>query len=237
MTADTILAIDLGKYKCVACAYDRATTAAEYRTVTTSRAEVERLIRASGVLTPGSPVKADTVSRLAGCGRIVGWGVRHVQRGGVTHDPSRAAAGAHPDGDGARQDAGGHPRGGREGAADRRDRVRPLGVRAASVHPASREPDEFDPTAQTQAIAEAPHDQKDPSAGGDGVLRDGDGVLRHQRAATAPPTTRAGQVRRLSSTWPVGASTSSSGRRRVVTTSRLVEARPGLRTQRQRNRG
>ena len=28
---DTILAIDLGKYKCVACAYDRRTTAAVYR--------------------------------------------------------------------------------------------------------------------------------------------------------------------------------------------------------------
>jgi transposase len=47
MTGTTILAIDLGKYKCVACAYDRATTATEYRTVTTSRAEVERLVRAA----------------------------------------------------------------------------------------------------------------------------------------------------------------------------------------------
>jgi transposase len=45
MTGTTILAIDLGKYKCVACAYDRATAAAEFRTVTTSRATVERLIR------------------------------------------------------------------------------------------------------------------------------------------------------------------------------------------------
>ena len=44
---DPILAIDLGKYKCVACTYDRATTAAEFRTITTSRAEVERLIRAA----------------------------------------------------------------------------------------------------------------------------------------------------------------------------------------------
>jgi transposase len=43
--SDTILAIDLGKYKCVACAYHRATAAADFRTVTTSRAEVERLIR------------------------------------------------------------------------------------------------------------------------------------------------------------------------------------------------
>src|SRR5262245_33144254 len=47
MTNTTILAIDLGKYKCVACAYDRATAAAEFRTVTTSGAEVERLIRDS----------------------------------------------------------------------------------------------------------------------------------------------------------------------------------------------
>ena len=47
MTSATILAIDLGKYKCVSCAHDR-TTAAEFRTVTTSRAEVERLIRDAG---------------------------------------------------------------------------------------------------------------------------------------------------------------------------------------------
>jgi transposase len=47
MTADTILAIDLGKYKSVACAYDRATAAADYRTVTTARPDLERLIRAA----------------------------------------------------------------------------------------------------------------------------------------------------------------------------------------------
>ena len=47
MTGTPILAIDLGKDKCVACVYHRATAAAEYRTVTTSRAEVERLIRAA----------------------------------------------------------------------------------------------------------------------------------------------------------------------------------------------
>ncbi len=45
MTGTPILAIDLGTYKCVACAYDRATAAAAYRTVTTSGAEVERLVR------------------------------------------------------------------------------------------------------------------------------------------------------------------------------------------------
>ena len=47
MTNATILAIDLGKYKCVSCASDRATAAAEFRTVTTCRAEVQRLIRDS----------------------------------------------------------------------------------------------------------------------------------------------------------------------------------------------
>jgi transposase len=45
MTADTILAIDPGKYKSVACAHARDTAAAEFRTVTTSRAELDRLIR------------------------------------------------------------------------------------------------------------------------------------------------------------------------------------------------
>src|SRR3954469_8904189 len=40
----TILAIDLGKYKSVACAYDPATAAAEFRTLDTSRAELARLI-------------------------------------------------------------------------------------------------------------------------------------------------------------------------------------------------
>jgi transposase len=47
MTTDLILAIDLGKYKCVSCAYDRATAAAAYKTVPTSRADLERLIRAT----------------------------------------------------------------------------------------------------------------------------------------------------------------------------------------------
>ncbi len=47
MPGTTILAVDLGKYKCVACTYDRATAAAEFRPLTTSRAEVDRLIRAA----------------------------------------------------------------------------------------------------------------------------------------------------------------------------------------------
>jgi hypothetical protein len=46
MTGATILAVDLGKYKCVACVYDKATAAA-FHTVTTSRAEVEQLVRST----------------------------------------------------------------------------------------------------------------------------------------------------------------------------------------------
>jgi len=42
-TAGTILALDLGKYKTVACAYDPA-TAARFETITTGRAELRRLI-------------------------------------------------------------------------------------------------------------------------------------------------------------------------------------------------
>jgi hypothetical protein len=48
MAGTTILAIDLGKYKSVSCTYDKVTAAAEYRTITTSRVEVERLIRTTG---------------------------------------------------------------------------------------------------------------------------------------------------------------------------------------------
>jgi transposase len=43
--AGPILAIDLGKYKCVACVYDRATATADFRALDSSRAELERLIR------------------------------------------------------------------------------------------------------------------------------------------------------------------------------------------------
>jgi hypothetical protein len=42
--AGTILAIDLGRYKRVACAYDRAATAARYHTLDSTRAAVERLL-------------------------------------------------------------------------------------------------------------------------------------------------------------------------------------------------
>src|SRR5262245_41166271 len=41
--AGTILAIDLGRYKSVACAYDRATPAARFHTLDTTRADLHRL--------------------------------------------------------------------------------------------------------------------------------------------------------------------------------------------------
>jgi transposase len=43
---DVILAIDLGRYKSVACLYDPATRAAQFRTLDTGRADFERLFRA-----------------------------------------------------------------------------------------------------------------------------------------------------------------------------------------------
>jgi hypothetical protein len=60
MTGTTILAIDPGQYKCAACAYDRVTTAAEFRTITTARAEVERFVRH-----PSCPVAYDGFLHLA----------------------------------------------------------------------------------------------------------------------------------------------------------------------------
>src|SRR5262245_5031939 len=44
--ATPILAIDLGRYKSVACAYDPATRAAAFRTLDTGRADFDRLFRA-----------------------------------------------------------------------------------------------------------------------------------------------------------------------------------------------
>ncbi|HYT94487.1 MAG TPA: IS110 family transposase [Gemmataceae bacterium] len=43
-TADTILAIDLGKYKSVACAYDRATAQARFDTIPTGKDELRKLL-------------------------------------------------------------------------------------------------------------------------------------------------------------------------------------------------
>ena len=42
--ADTILALDLGKYKSVACVHDRGTAQASFDAITTRRAELFRLL-------------------------------------------------------------------------------------------------------------------------------------------------------------------------------------------------
>ena len=44
MTADTILAVDLGRYKSVACAYDRRTRGHTFRTLDTTPEDVGRLL-------------------------------------------------------------------------------------------------------------------------------------------------------------------------------------------------
>src|SRR5262249_47338985 len=44
VTAGLILALDLGKYKSVACVYDRATAQASFDSITTNKAELLRLI-------------------------------------------------------------------------------------------------------------------------------------------------------------------------------------------------
>lgn len=41
MSADTILAVDLSRYKSVACVYHRATRGHEFRTIDTTPAEVD----------------------------------------------------------------------------------------------------------------------------------------------------------------------------------------------------
>src|SRR5262249_22070507 len=71
MTSAPILAVDLGKYKCVACAYGRAAAAAAFHTVTTSRAELARLI---GRLRPAVVV-------IEACS-LARWAPRPVRRAG-----------------------------------------------------------------------------------------------------------------------------------------------------------
>ena len=44
-TAGTILALDLGKYKSVACLYDRASAQARFHTLDTTRDELRRLFQ------------------------------------------------------------------------------------------------------------------------------------------------------------------------------------------------
>ena len=64
IAAGTILAIDLGRYKSVACAYDRTTRRAEFRTLDTGRADFERLFQRH----PGALVVVEACSNA-------GWAV------------------------------------------------------------------------------------------------------------------------------------------------------------------
>jgi transposase len=100
--AGPILAIDLGKYKCVACSYDRATAAADFRAIDTSRAEVERLIRRArpAVVVIEACSLAGWVHDL--CGRLgvpcrvahtgaEGWKYKHAKRKTDRDDALRLA--------------------------------------------------------------------------------------------------------------------------------------------------
>src|SRR5262245_30435674 len=102
MTADTILAIDLGKYKSVAWAYARDTAAAEYRTVTTARPELERLVRAArpGVVVIEAGTPAGWVHDLCAALGVrctvantaaEGWKYKHAKRKTDRDDARRLA--------------------------------------------------------------------------------------------------------------------------------------------------
>jgi hypothetical protein len=73
--SDTIIAIDLGRYKSVACVYHRTTRAHEFRTVDTTPAELDRVLARH----PGAVVVLEACSnagwvhdRAAAAGRTVG---------------------------------------------------------------------------------------------------------------------------------------------------------------------
>ncbi|MDY3557215.1 hypothetical protein R5W24_006402 [Gemmata sp. JC717] len=64
ISSDTILAIDLGRYKSVACGYHRVTRAHTFRTLDTTPAAVDQLLAAH----PGAAVVLEACSN-AGWGR------------------------------------------------------------------------------------------------------------------------------------------------------------------------
>src|SRR5262249_35539957 len=83
MTADTILAVDLGRYKSVACVYARATRQHTFRTIDTTPEDVGRLLarhpRGGG---RGRGVRQRRVGpRPGGVPRARGEGGQHRVRG------------------------------------------------------------------------------------------------------------------------------------------------------------
>src|SRR5262245_34310140 len=102
IAAGTILAIDLGRYKSVACAYDRATRAVAFQTLDTGRADFERLFRRH----PGALVVVEACANAgwaadlaAACGLAVkvantngeAWRFTHLKRKTDKDDARRLA--------------------------------------------------------------------------------------------------------------------------------------------------
>jgi hypothetical protein len=101
-TTATILAIDLGRYKSVACAYDRATTTARFHTLDSTRPEVVRLLarHPRAVVVVEACANAGWVHDLAvGHGLTVrvantnseAWKFKHLQRQTDRDDARRLA--------------------------------------------------------------------------------------------------------------------------------------------------
>src|SRR3954468_6470172 len=102
MTADTILAVDLGRYKSVACAYRPATRAHAFRTIDTTPEDVGRLLARH----PGAVVVVEACANAgwvhdlaAAAGHVVkvanttaeAWKFRHLKRKTDKDDAKRLA--------------------------------------------------------------------------------------------------------------------------------------------------
>lgn len=102
MTTDTILAVDLGRYKSVACAYDRRPRDHTYRTIDTTPAEVDKLLARY----PGAVVVVEACAnagwvhdRAVAAGHPVkvantaaeGWKFQHLKRK-TDHDDAQRLA-------------------------------------------------------------------------------------------------------------------------------------------------
>ena len=102
MNADTILAVDLGRYKSVACAYDRRTRAHQFRTLDTTPEDLGRLLarHPGAVVVIEACANAGWVHDLAvAAGHVVkvanttaeAWKFRHLKRKTDRDDARRLA--------------------------------------------------------------------------------------------------------------------------------------------------